>query len=125
MARSGSNFFVFDGIMAWFLGPNLEDNAEEAFEDAALDILEYAKQNAPWLDRTGMARAGLDVQVTRSNGQIILELYHTVEYGLWLEVIQNGRYATIMPTLEQYAPRVYSSVGARVTSTHSGEDYSL
>lgn len=80
-------------------------------EQAAQEMLDYARQNAPWQDRTGDARSELGVEVVEEGGQAIIELYHGVEYGYWLEVIQNGRFAIIMPTLELYAPRFFLGSG--------------
>jgi hypothetical protein len=54
---------------------------------------------------------------------VTLFLYHTVEYGLWLETIQNGRFATLMPTLEQNANRVFADATRAVANARSGVDY--
>lgn len=126
MAKKGGNsqFLIWDGIILWFNGPDFTDDAEQELQDAAADILQYAKNNAPWQDQTGAARQGLGVEVTKSFGEVVLNLYHTVDYGLWLEVIQNGRFATIMPTLEHYAPIVFGQVGGVIATSHHGEDYS-
>lgn len=86
--------------------------ARLAMESMADDIRESARYNAPWADRTGEAREGLDVDVSEEDGDIVLSLYHTVEYGEWLEVIQSGRFAIIMPTLELYADQVFDRAGA-------------
>lgn len=126
MAKKGGNsqFLVWDGIILWFNGPDFTNDAEQEMQDAAADILHYAQDNAPWEDQTGAARQGLGVEVTKSFGEVVLSLYHTVDYGLWLEVIQNGRFATIMPTLEHYAPIVFGQMGGAIASNHHGEDFS-
>ena len=125
MASNLSNFLVADGVMLWFNGPDWTKQAEEVFEDASSLILAYAQRNAPWEDRSGMAREGLGVEVSHSFGEVVLELFHTVDYGLWLEVIQNGRFATIMPTLEVYAPRVFEAAGGVILTSQEGDNYSL
>ena len=79
---------------------------EEDVLNTAIDALEYAKQNAPWEDRTGDARDGLDVEVEWQGHVVVWTMFHTVDYGLYLETRWSGRYAIIMPTLEQFAPRV-------------------
>lgn len=101
-----SGFFWTDRSLAVALaGASAEvyEQAEELMLRIAKDVLEYAKANAPWEDRTGDARRGLDVAVDGDGDSIFLQLYHTVDYGLWLEVIQGGSYAIIMPTLQDYA----------------------
>lgn len=125
MADNDSGFFVEDGQIGWFNslgGGGMQDKASEAFEAAADSILMYAQANAPWADRTGDARAGLATEVYTDGESVILDLYHTVDYGLWLEVIQNGRFAIIMPTLEQFAPMVFEDAGGRITSVE-GDDF--
>lgn len=121
MSESGA--FFDDGI-----GPNLDrlgvgasERAVDAMLDIAPEVLEAAQYNAPWSDRTGTARAGLEVDVYEEGDSIWLELYHTVDYGLWLEVIQNGRFATIMPTLEAYASEIFAAAGATFTDEESGD----
>jgi len=74
--------------------------------DTAIDALEYAKANATWADRTGDAREGLDTDVYWQGQEIVWELFHTVDYGLYLETRWNGKYAIIMPTLEMFASQV-------------------
>lgn len=110
------SFFLRDGIAGTLLmlENSTIEQAEEAFHEGAQAIEEAAKANAPWDDRTGMAREGLFTNVYSEGTEIILELCHTVDYGLWLEVIQNGRFAIIMPTLEAYASQVFNDAGASV-----------
>lgn len=79
---------------------------EEEVLEVATAALEYAQANAPWTDRTGHARAGLDTSVQWEGEEIAWYLYHQVDYGLYLETILNGKFAIILPTLEQFAPQV-------------------
>jgi len=90
-------------------------------------IQDEARENAVWEDRTGNARGGLffavdgfglspitgtvtpeatsemsDVAVeSGSNDTLIITLGHTVFYGKYLELMNGGRYAIIMSTLEK------------------------
>jgi hypothetical protein len=101
-----SGFFFTDTSLAVGLAEadiEVVKQMEEVLLEVASRSLEYAKANAPWTDRTGNARNGLDVAVENDGNALIMELFHTVDYGLWLEVIQNGRFAIIMPTLQGYA----------------------
>jgi hypothetical protein len=118
----GGRWILFDSLTPLLvLGvENTVDNAVEAFDEAQDAILGHAKAYAPWADRTGMAREGLETEVYEEAGEIYLELYHTVDYGQWLETIQNGAYAIIMPTLEMYAERVFNEAGAAVMSVEEG-----
>lgn len=57
------------------------------------------KANAPWVNRTGAARAGLYTFVAHEAGHYTIIFGHSVHYGIWLEVKFNGRDAIIMPTV--------------------------
>jgi hypothetical protein len=75
-----------------------------ATSQMAQTVENYAKENAPWEDRTGDARDGLAAEGDYSFYKYTIVLYHTVDYGVWLEIRWNGRWAIIMPTLEHFAP---------------------
>lgn len=117
-----SGFFIETvGFGAFIHGAlSLDAAAEESFLADAQEILAYAKANAPWTDRTGNARNGLDVDVYHSNGEVVLDLFHTVDYGQWLETIQSGDLAIIMPTLERFAAEVFQHAGAKVEQKLEG-----
>lgn len=100
------------------LAAGVEERAKEALEDFASEVEDYAKENAPWNDITGAAREGLTASVSEEGTTLYLELYHTVDHGVWLEVIQSGRFAIIMPTLEAYSSEIFDTVGAHTL----GED---
>lgn len=66
---------------------------------------------ARWTDRTTNARNGLNAQVfDEGDGGATLVLYHSVPYGIWLEVRWSGRYAIVGPTLNNIAPQVMRSI---------------
>jgi hypothetical protein len=63
----------------------------------------FAKENAPWEDQTANARQSLHTFVEQlSDDTVRLYLSHGVEYGIWLEVRWNGKYAIIWPTIERH-----------------------
>lgn len=75
-------------------------------QEKAAEMEEWAKANAPWTDRTGVARAGLHATV-EENGQIgSITLAHGVDYGLWLEIANQGRFAIIAPAIDYWGPRI-------------------
>lgn len=104
-----SGFFIRRDTITPFLAV-AAISSRQGWEDTILDVgveaLAWAKANAPWDDRTGAARAGLDVDVDSSRNDITLTLFHTVDYGEWLETRWSGRYAIIMPTLEKFGPEI-------------------
>lgn len=69
------------------------------------------KTGAPWTDRTTNARNGLRaVAVAVAKFKYWIILTHSVEYGIYLERSNDAKYAIIMPTIRQYAPRVMGTL---------------
>lgn len=60
-----------------------------------------ARQNASWQDRTGNARSGLMGETKATRDVITIYLYHSMWYGVFLELARGGRYAIILPTLQK------------------------
>lgn len=119
-SRYGS-ISITDGIIEWFNGPEWDEVAYEQFEIAARQLEEIAKQNAIWEDRSGDAREGLTARAYNDNGVIGITLFHTVDHGLWLEIIQNGRFAIIMPTIEEESRRITYNAIRRIRYARKGE----
>lgn len=71
----------------------------------AKDMEEWAKEHAPWTDRTGEARRTLAATVAESPGVIgEITIAHGVPYGVWLEIANGGRYAIITHTIDYWGP---------------------
>ena len=88
------------------IGPEVAASSIEAVLDLYVDqVEEWMQENAEWEDRTGEARAGLTAEVMKTG---LLEyqvaVYHTVDYGIWLEIRWNGRYAILQPAVEHWGP---------------------
>jgi len=66
-----------------------------------------AKQNAPWKDRTGNARNGLKGEVAVGANEVKIALAHSVDYGVFLELANDGKHAILKPTLDAAAPEIY------------------
>jgi hypothetical protein len=66
----------------------------------------YAKEHAKWEDQTGSARSGLTATGSQQLVRYVITLSHSVDYGIWLEVRWGGRFAIIMPTLEEMGPKM-------------------
>lgn len=67
------------------------------------------KDNAPWTDRTSNARNGLFATARFESDHIRIIMAHSVEYGKYLELARDGRYAIIRPTRNQNAKQVKQS----------------
>ena len=74
---------------------------------AAKKLEKDAKQRAPWTDRTGQARQRLNAFVTEiSPGICVITIAHGVDYGVFLELAHEKRFATIMPTIQRLSPEI-------------------
>lgn len=115
MARSGMLILDTLGPALNIMVVRTAVNVSEAMGEGAVELQAYAQANAPWADQTGAARDGLVTDVFEEGGEIVIELSHSVDYGVWLELIQNGNFAIIMPTLEALGPRILRDAGSLVT----------
>lgn len=121
-SRSAGAFEVTigDGIIEWFNGVDWDEVAEKSFITAETQLEDTAKNLAMWEDRTGEARDGLTAQAFNQGGHVYMNLFHTADHGIWLELIQSGRFAVIMRTLEQEAPRIIDNAIRRIKYARRG-----
>jgi hypothetical protein len=55
------------------------------------------REMAHWTDRTGNARAGLRALHEGTGDDHTLILFHTMPYGVYLELAHDGKYAVLGP----------------------------
>ena len=67
-----------------------------------------AKLNAPWIDRTGLARKGLHGGAERDGTDLVIYVAHSknIPYGIYLELANAGKYAILKPTIERNLERI-------------------
>ncbi|MGL5507477.1 MAG: hypothetical protein ACRDB0_06220 [Paraclostridium sp.] len=71
----------------------------------------YAKSNRPWTDRTSSARNRLTgTSVRLSGSKIRCNISHGVDYGIWLELCNERRYAVLKPTIDAIGPQAVSGL---------------
>lgn len=114
--KEGGFRILFDtmsaGIQATaFLTDNIEDELRSVVDQMVAD----AQENAPWSDNTGDARRGLNATIEDADDVWTVTLAHEVDYGQWLETIQSGQYAIIMPTIEAWADDIQRVIGGSLT----------
>lgn len=82
-------------------------------QSRANEAEQWMKDNAPWQDRTGAARAGLHVDV-REGPAVLAELVFAhgddVPYGVWLELAHGGQNAIIAPAIDYWGPRLMQDI---------------
>lgn len=81
----------------------LEDKVDIAVrmlaETGAVKMQGYAQGHAPWTDRTGRARQSLKGSVEPYTSGYKVVIAHGVDYGIWLELAHEKRFAIIPDTL--------------------------
>ena len=68
-----------------------------------------AKDNAPWTDRTGNARNGLFGNIAIGKDEVVIRLGHSMDYGIFLELARDGRYAILSPIMNKATPDIYKT----------------
>lgn len=91
-------------------GATLKHAIWKVVQYEANDGQNFMRQNAPWTDRTGNARQGLFARGYKHPDGYVIVYYHTVSYGIWLEVAKGGKYRIIEPTVQQAGPKIMESL---------------
>lgn len=70
-----------------------------------------AKSNGTWQDHTGNLRQGIHGYVEDVSASIVLlVLQHKMTYGLFVELVSQGKFAILLPTMEQHYNAVMQMV---------------
>lgn len=99
----GSSFVIDRNTLSKGLrsaSPAISARIDAVMARGATQGQNYMRANAPWTDRTGNARNGLFGTNHHSGNQYVIVYFHSVPYGIWLEVAHSGRYRIIPPTLQ-------------------------
>lgn len=75
-------------------------------DTAALTLQDYMRDNAPWTDRTGHARQRLTAKASKTANGYRITLSQGVDYGVFLELAHEKRFAIIQPTITAKGPDV-------------------
>jgi hypothetical protein len=71
----------------------------------------YARQNRPWKDQTGNARAGLNGGYFWENPEILkMYIAHSMSYGPFLELAHDRKYQILEPTVNKFKDSWYGGV---------------
>lgn len=71
----------------------------------------YARRNAPWTDRTGNARNGLFTIAASDQRTHRIILFHSVPYGVFLEIRWSGRNEIIRPSIQAGGEQFMKTLG--------------
>lgn len=82
-------------------------------DNYALRMEAHAKPNAPWKDRTSHARQGLFGEASEffeGNRTLKVRISHKMDYGPYLELCNQGKYAILRPTRDKFQAPFYRDV---------------
>lgn len=75
--------------------------AEKVAENAAAKLEAEAKRDAPWTDRTGLARQTIRGVSGWDCGKLLAGVTGNMDYSPYLELTREGRDAVLLPTVER------------------------
>lgn len=73
---------------------------------ASVELVDYARNNRPWTDRTGAAKNKLHVVVSPYKTGVKMTLEHGVAYGVDLELSNEKKYAIVKPTITNMGDKI-------------------
>jgi len=89
----------------------VQDIALVVAKKFAPEIESWMMQNAPWRDRSGIARKSLYTEVNQvSRSAVELILSHGVDYGVFLELSHAGKWGIIDRALDVWAPILWKAI---------------
>jgi hypothetical protein len=103
------------GVKAKALNAGLDRVVDAYMASQAPRVQDYARTHAPWNDITGNARQGLFARPSGGSGKYQITVYHTVSYGIWLEVAHAGQYRVIVPTVQAEGKRIMQGLGGLIS----------
>ena len=78
---------------------------------SASQMQNYARQNRRWKDRTGNARAGLNAgSFWQSPEVMIIYLTHSMSYGVYLELANDGKFAILEEAINKYREEIHKNL---------------
>lgn len=77
-------------------------------ETAATKMINDAKRNAPWTDRTGNSRQTMDNEIISKGKSMEIRLRGNSSHFKYLELAMEKRYAILFPTIQKWSGTVLS-----------------
>lgn len=84
----------------------MRNAAQTALQISAAQAVVYAKQTAPWTDRTGDARRSIHSETSSDGMSVAIGIGE--HYGKYLETGFGGRYRTIDPAVFSYGKAMFA-----------------
>ena len=76
-----------------------------AYADRNQDGAEVASMGMPWVNRSFRAARSVYADAgINDRGDLYFNMYHTMSYGVYLELANNRRHAVLEPIVREHAP---------------------
>jgi hypothetical protein len=107
----GDTSFVLDttGINLDLFNERFQAALEAKCAVKSKELEGYAKENKIWVNRSSRAWQGLTGTYEMKDKGAVIVLAHTVDYGLWLELAHEKKYAIVEPTIRLQSQAVFDS----------------
>lgn len=79
-------------------------------DTAGKKLEEHAKKNAPWIDRTGLARKTIEGGKQWENDECIVYVAGNMEYSPFLELCNDKQCATLKPAVDELSPEILNGL---------------
>jgi hypothetical protein len=117
MAEEGFKWIVtpgqaFDELWSAYTNTLFQAGARVA-NSRATEMEAWMKQNAPWTDRTGIARQSLYADAEQDAVRVAaIRVGYRPEapHGLWLEIAYGGKWAIITRTIDRWGSVVWKDI---------------
>ncbi|TGB37875.1 hypothetical protein [Mycolicibacterium peregrinum] len=108
--------------------PDYEKVVDAFMTIAAVDGEAQMKEKAPWRDSKGNrddrvpgeARAALSTVTDLAGNHKSIWFLHGVDYGIWLEISNNGKDQIIMPTVAAMGKKLMKSLRGTLNTIRKG-----
>lgn len=93
-------------------GTSLNATRRKTVDKLSAEMLEWMQENAPWEDNTGMARDKLRADPVHDEREQTSTVYlaHGVDYGGYLETVNSGEFAILLPTIIEFQKKVVGTI---------------
>lgn len=101
-------------------GPIVYEVVKQIIDNNFIQAENFARGNAPWTDRTGDARRSIGSVDDSSKDIIRYWLKIGVDYGIWLEISNQGKYRILVPTMTIFEANIIRDlrkIGVEIKAT--------
>jgi hypothetical protein len=86
----------------------IEKQIDQLVQQYAPQIENWMKENAPWTDRTGHARQSLRAEIEYDVNELAIYMYYNeVDYDVFLEYANTGRFSILAPAMDYWSPILF------------------